>query len=87
MHQLDLARFRKYLEALADPKAEQRGARTFWSRAVRDNARAVADALLMDEEGIPREMIRELTRTQSLPEGIRLDEIEDIFERAEGSGE
>jgi len=72
---------RKYLERIADPAAEHHpDRRTFWSRQVRDNARALADAIIMDQEGVPRDLIAILTTSADRSSGIDLDQIDEIFE-------
>ena len=70
---LNLKQFRAYLDRLSNPLNEQQKKSTFWSRSVRDNARALVDALTMEQEGVPDEMIRLLTRSYDVPDGVDLN--------------
>lgn len=74
---------RSYLNGLSDPKAEQKGLAIFWSRTVRENARAIVDALTMEEEHIPPSLIRILTKSENIPEGIDLVELRDALNEGE----
>jgi hypothetical protein len=76
---------RGYLNGLSDPKAEQKGMATFWSRTVRENARAIVDALTMEEEHIPPGLIRLLTKSKDIPDGIDLDELRAALEEGEST--
>lgn len=77
------AQLRKYLDELSDPKSVQKGQATFWSRTVRENARAVVDALVMEEERVPPGLIRLLTRSLDVPEGVDIDELHDVLNEGE----
>lgn len=66
---------RKYLNELSNPKNEQSGLATFWSRTVRDNARALVDALTMEEEGVPPTLIQILTTSADRPNGYDMAEV------------
>ena len=80
----NLKQFRAYLDRLSDPLNEQQKKPTFWSRSVRDNARALVDALTMEQEGVPDEMIRLLTRSYDVPDGMDLNVFYKVFGEKRG---
>lgn len=73
----------QYLDALCDPKNEQKGISTFWSRTVRDNGRALVDALMMERERIPPSLIRILTMSADRPKGYDMVEVHDALREGE----
>ena len=79
MRQRTLAQFREYLDRLSDPKNEHQGKPVFWSRTVRDNARAMVDALLMEQEGVPADVVRVLTQSHDRPDGVDLERLHAAF--------
>lgn len=74
---------RAYLDALSNPRAEQLKLGTFWSRTVRDNARALVDALTMEEERVPPALIRILTTCADRPDGYDMVEVHDALNTQE----
>jgi hypothetical protein len=72
--------FRKYFREMADPHAEQKGIAHLLSREVRDNARVALDALTLADDGVPPDLVRLLTRTATLPDGLDAAAIRGMLE-------